>query len=266
MDTIELLIMGGLAGVMAGLLGIGGGAIIVPVLVIMFDRQGVAQQSVMQLALGTSLATIVFTAISSAGAHYRRGTLDLAIFRRIAVAIVAGTWLGAAIADHLASRTLQWMFVVFMFAVSAQFARGTTTTDAHRQLPGLVGMNIAGLVIGVASALFGIGGGSLSVPFMTWCSVPVKRAIGTSAAIGLPIAAGGAIGYIVAGWGRAGLPPWTFGYVALPAFAGIVVASTAAAPLGARLAHYLSETTLRRVFAVFVALLGLHMLWNLLRA
>ncbi|MGA8260363.1 MAG: sulfite exporter TauE/SafE family protein [Arenicellales bacterium] len=264
MDIIELLIMGGLAGVMAGLLGIGGGAIIVPVLVIMFDRQGIAPQSVMQLSIGTSLSTIVFTSLSSASAHYRRGSLDMGVFRRLAPAIVVGTLLGAAIADHLASRTLQWMFVVFLFCVAAQFSRGTTITDAHRQLPGPAGMNLAGLSIGTVSALFGIGGGSLTVPFLTWCSVPVKRAIGTSAAIGLPIALGGAVGYIVGGWNQPGLPPWTFGYVSLPAFAGIVAASTAAAPLGARLAHRLSETTLRRVFAVFVTVLGLHMLWGLL--
>jgi len=173
--------------------------------------------------------------------------------------------LGAAIADHLASRTLQWMFVVFMFAIAVQFSRGTTTTRAHTRLPGIIGMNFAGMIIGMVSALFGVGGGSLSVPFLTWCSVPVKRAIGTSAAIGLPIAVGGAFGYIVAGWNEPDLPPWSFGYVLLPAFAGIVVASTAAAPLGARLAHRLSEATLRRIFALFVALLGIWMLWGLLR-
>jgi uncharacterized protein len=211
MELLTLLTMGALAGVMAGLLGIGGGALIVPVLVIVFEDQGVNPQIIMQLALGTSLATIVFTAISSASAHYRRGTLDVTIFRRIAPAIVVGTLLGAAIADHLASRTLQWMFVVFMFAVAAQFARGTTVTRAHARLPGFFGMNLAGTLIGIASALFGIGGGSLSVPFMTWCSVPVKRAIGTSAAIGLPIAVGGALGYIVAGWNEPSLPPWSFG-------------------------------------------------------
>jgi uncharacterized membrane protein YfcA len=265
MDILTLVVMGGLAGLMAGLLGIGGGALIVPVLVIVFEGQGVNPNIIMQAALGTSLATIVFTAISSASAHHRRGTLDWTIFRRIAPAIVAGTLLGAAIADHLASRTLQWMFVVFMFGIAAQFARGTTATHAHTRLPGLFGMNLAGMIIGIASALFGIGGGSLSVPFMTWCSVPVKRAIGTSAAIGLPIAVGGAAGYVVAGWNEPSLPPWSFGYVVLPAFAGIVVASTAAAPLGARLAHRLSETVLRRIFALFVAILGLRMLWGLLK-
>jgi uncharacterized membrane protein YfcA len=265
LDIVTLVIMGGLAGAMAGLLGIGGGALIVPVLVIVFEGQGVNPDIIMQLALGTSLATIVFTAISSASAHHRRGTLDWAIFRQLAPAIVVGTLLGAVIADHLASRTLQWMFVVFMFAVSAQFSRGTTATGAHRTLPGLFGMSLAGTLIGVASALFGIGGGSMSVPFMTWCSVPVKRAIGTSAAIGLPIAVSGAVGFLVAGLDEPGRPPWSIGYIVLPAFASVVVASTLSAPLGAKLAHRLSDATLRRLFALFVALLALRMLWGLLK-
>jgi uncharacterized membrane protein YfcA len=264
-DLVVLVLMGGVAGAMAGLLGIGGGALIVPVLVIVFEGQHVNPQIIMQLALGTSLATIVFTAISSASAHYRRGTLDFGIFWRIAPGIVVGTLLGAAIADRLASRTLQWMFVVFMFAVSAQFSRGTTATHAHRQMPGTLGTGSAGIVIGIASALFGIGGGSLSVPFMTWCSVPVKRAIGTSAAIGLPIAVSGAVGYLIAGLDAPGRPAWSVGYIVLPAFASIVVASTLSAPLGAKLAHRLSDSTLRRLFALFVALLGLRMLWGLLR-
>jgi len=265
MDILALVLMGGLAGAMAGLLGIGGGALIVPVLVMVFESQPINPAIIMQLALGTSLATIVFTAASSALAHHRRGTLDLSIFWRIAPAIAVGTLAGAAIADHLASRTLQWMFVVFMFSVSAQFARGTTATGAHRQLPGMLGMNIAGGLIGVASALFGIGGGSMSVPFMTWCSVPVKRAIGTSAAIGLPIAVAGAVGYCLAGLDEPGRPPWSVGYIVLPAFASVVVASTLAAPLGAKLAHKLSDATLRRLFALFVALLALRMLWSLLK-
>lgn len=264
MEFVTLALMGALAGTMAGLLGIGGGALIVPVLVIVFEMQGMDRSIMMQTALGTSLATIVFTAASSVLAHQRRGAVAWNIFWRITPGIVIGSLAGAAIADVLASRTLQIMFVVFMFAVAAQFARGTTATSAHRHLPGTVGMTAAGGVIGVASALFGIGGGSLSVPFMTWCSVPVRQAIATSAAIGLPIALASTAGYIAAGFGDPRLPPWSIGYVTLPAFFGIVVASTLAAPLGARLAHRLPETTLRRVFAAFVTILGLRMLWGLL--
>jgi len=263
-EFLTLAVMGALAGTMAGLLGIGGGALIVPVLVIVFEMQGVDRSIIMQAALGTSLATIVFTAISSMLAHQRRGAVNWAIFRKIAPGIVAGSLAGAAVADVLASRTLQIMFVVFMFAVAAQFARGTTAIAAHRRLPGGIGMSVAGAVIGVASALFGIGGGSLSVPFMTWCSVPVRQAIATSAAIGLPIAVASTAGYVVAGFGDPRLPPWSVGYVVLPAFVGIVAASTLAAPFGARLAHRLSETVLRRIFAAFVAILGVRMLWGLL--
>jgi uncharacterized membrane protein YfcA len=265
MDTLILVAMGGLAGVMAGLLGIGGGALIVPVLMYVFERQGVNPEIRMQLALGTSLATIVFTALSSVAAHQRRGAVDWTIFRRIAPGIVAGGLIGAAVASSLASRTLQILFVVFLFVLAAQYSRGTTATAAHRTLPGVAGFSAAGAVIGAVSAFFGIGGGSLSVPFMTWCSVPVKRAIATSAAIGLPIALSTTIGYIVAGWNDPRLPPWSFSYVLLPAFLGVVVASVATAPFGARLAHRLPEKTLRRIFALFVAVLGLRMLWSLLK-
>ena len=266
MDILMLVVMGGVAGMMAGLLGIGGGALIVPVIVIVLEGQGVNPNIIMHSALGTSLATIVFTAISSIIAHHRRGAVDWPIFRRIAPGIIVGTLLGSAVADALSSHVLKVMFVVFMFAVAVQMSRGTMTTEAHaRHLPGRVGMSIAGGIIGIASALFGIGGGSMSVPFMTWCGVAAKRAVATSAAIGLPIAVSGAVGFIVAGWNAPGLPPYSFGYVVLPAFAGIVVASAVAAPFGARLAHRLSDAVLRRIFAVFVTLLGLRMLWGLLK-
>jgi len=256
--------MGALAGTMAGLLGIGGGALIVPVLVIVFETQGVDRSIIMQVALGTSLATIVFTALSSVLAHHRRSAVKWAIVRRITPGIVIGGLLGAAIADVLPSRTLQIMFVVFMFAIAVQFGFGILAATASRALPGPVGMSLVGTAIGTASSLFGVGGGSMSVPFMTWCSVPVRQAIATSAAIGLPIALSSTVGYIVAGFGDPRLPPWSIGYVTLPAFFGVVVASTLAAPLGARLAHRLPEVALRRIFAVFVAILGLRMLWGLL--
>ena len=261
-----LVAMGSLAGVMAGLLGIGGGALIVPVLVIVFEAQGVNPGVIMQAALGTSLATIVFTAISSIVAHHRRGAVNWMIFRQIAPGIVVGTLAGSFIADALATQTLKIMFVIFMFAVAAQMSRGTMAISAHAtRLPGLAGMNATGGIIGVASTLFGIGGGSLSVPFMTWCGISAKQAVATAAAIGLPIAVSGAVGYFLAGLNEPGLPPWSVGYIVLPAFAGIVVASTLAAPFGATLAHRLSDATLRRIFAVFVTLLGLRMLWSVLK-
>ncbi len=264
MDLLVLAVMGAVAGTLAGLLGIGGGALIVPALMFVFERQGVDPAIRMQLALGTSLATIVFTALASVAAHQRRGAVDWVILRRITPGIVTGGLLGAAVAAWLASRTLQILFVLFLFALAAQYARGTTAASARRRLPGAAGMSAAGAAIGAVSALFGIGGGSLSVPFMTWCSVPVRRAIATSAAIGLPIALSTTAGFIAAGWNDPRLPPWSFSYVLLPAFFGVVAGSVAAAPLGARLAHRLPEKTLRRIFALFVALLGLRMLWGLM--
>lgn len=263
MEIVTLLLMGALAGVMAGLLGIGGGALIVPVLVIVFEMQKMNADIIMQAALGTSLATIVFTALSSVLAHHRRSAVKWEIVRRITPGIVLGGLLGAAIAGVLPSRTLKIMFVVFMFAIAVQFGFGILTASASRPLPGRIGMFLAGTTIGAAASLFGVGGGSMSVPFMTWCSVAVRQAIATSAAIGLPIAVSASIGYIVAGWGDPRLPPWSLGYVILPAFIGVVVASALAAPLGARLAHRLPEMALRRIFALFVALLGLRMLWGL---
>ncbi len=265
METLTLIVMGGLAGVMAGLLGIGGGALIVPVLVFVFEAQRVNPDVIMQAALGTSMATIVFTALSSVLAHHRRSAVMWPVFLKITPGIVIGSFAGAAIVHVLSSRTLRFMFVVFMFLIAIQMARGAMATAAHRrQFPGTPVTSGVGVIIGVLSAFFGIGGGSMSVPFMTWNGIPVRQAVATSAAIGFPIALSAAIGFIIAGWNAPGLPPWSLGYVALPAFAGIVVASTAAAPFGARLAHRLSDATLRRLFAAFVTILGVKMLWGLL--
>lgn len=265
MESLTLALIGALAGVMAGLLGIGGGALIVPVLVIVFEAQKIDPSIMMQAALGTSMATIVFTALSSVLAHQRRRAVNWTVFRQITPGIVIGGLIGAAIADHLASRTLHVMFVVFMFALALQMSRGTMATTARGRLPGIAGMTVTGTIIGTASAIFGIGGGSMSVPFMTWCSVPVRQAIATSAAIGLPIALSSTAGYIIAGLHDPRMPPLSVGYVVLPAFAGIVIASMLAAPFGARLAHRLSEKTLRRIFALFVAVLGVRMFWTLFK-
>ena len=167
------------------------------------------------------------------------------------------------VAAALPGRVLHAIFPVFMFLVAAQMLRPTSATQAHRkELPGRVGVTGAGTAIGVLSAIFGIGGGSLSVPFMTWFSVPVRNAIATSSAIGFPIAVASTLGYVVAGWGVAGLPPWSIGYVNLPGFTGVVIASTLCAPFGAAIAHRISETALRRIFAAFLVVLGLRMMFS----
>lgn len=259
METLALVLAGALAGTLAGLLGVGGGALIVPVLVLFFERHGVDLNVAMQAAIGTSLATIVFTAMSSIRAHHMRGAIHWSAFWQLTPGIAVGAIAGAAVAHSLPGRTLKVLFAVFALFIAAQMARGMTV-KSQRPLPPLPWMLAAGVVIGILSSLFGIGGGSISVPLLTWFSIPAVQAIATAAAIGLPIALFGTASYIVAGWNAPGLPPGSLGYVVLWPFLGIVVASTLFAPLGARLAHRLSPTTLQRIFAVFLTIIALRLL------
>lgn len=253
-----LVVAGALAGMFAGLLGIGGGAIIVPVLALFFEHQGANPDAVMQAAIGTSLATIVFTALASVRAHQARGAVRWSVFWQLTPGIVAGGFVGAAVAHRLPGHFLKTLFGVFLLLVALQMAIGKKPKS---QRPPLATrwMWVAGGVIGALSSLFGIGGASISVPFLLWCSLPAVEAIGTAAAIGLPIALAGTIGYIVTGFYATGLPRWSIGYVVLPPFFGIVIASILSAPIGARIAHRLPQMTLQRIFAVFLVLLGLRL-------
>jgi uncharacterized membrane protein YfcA len=253
-----------LAGVAGGLLGVGGGLVIVPLLLVSFARQGLPSASLMHLALGTSMASIVFTSISSLRAHDRRGAVDWTIVRRITPGILAGTFFGTWVASRLSTTFLKWFFVVFLYLVAVQMLLDRKPRPS-REIPGAAGTSAVGGVIGVISSLVGIGGGSLSVPFMAWCNIPVHRAIGTSAAIGLPIALAGSAGYVINGFGAPDLPPHTLGYVSLPALAGIVVASVSTAPLGARLAHSLPVPKLKRAFALLLLVMGTRLLSDLLK-
>ena len=260
MEILSLALIGALAGVMAGLLGIGGGLLIVPVLAILFDHQGINPAILMQCAIGTSLATIMFTSLSSIRAHQKHKAIRWPVFLQITPGIVIGGLIGAAVAGRLPGRALHYIVAVSMLVVAVQMAFGRRAADATRELPGRIGIGVAGFIIGALSTLVGIGGGSLTVPFLTWCSVPARQAIATAAAIGFPIALSGAVGYVINGMDAPGRLPWSLGYVVLPAFAGIVVASMLFAPVGARLAHRLSEMTLRRIFATFLVILGTRML------
>jgi uncharacterized membrane protein YfcA len=251
--------MGALAGTLAGLLGIGGGIIIVPVLALVFGHQGVDTSVLMHTAIGTSLATIVVTSLSSIRAHQRRGAIQWEVFRRITPGIIAGGFIGAAIAEQLPGETLRFAFAIFMLLVAAQMAFGGAAKP-HRKLPGRAGMVLAGTLIGTVASLMGVGGGSMSVPFLTWCNMAVRNAVATSAAIGLPIALAGSAGFIISGWSAAARPAWSVGYINLPAFLGIVVASTLFAPFGAKLAHTIPEKLLKRIFAVFLTVLGIKLL------
>lgn len=259
-ELVSYLLLGGVAGILAGLLGVGGGLVIVPVLAWLFLRAGMAPEVLMHMAIGTSLATIVFTSLSSVWAHHRRGAVLWGAFRRMTPGIVLGAALGAAMADRLPSETLRLIFGLFELTVAMQMALNLRPA-AHRGLPGRWGMGVAGSVIGLVSAVVGIGGGTMSVPFLQWCNVSMRQAVATSAACGLPIALAGALGFVLAGWNTPGLPAWSSGYLYWPAFAGIVAASVLFAPLGARLAHLLPTVVLKRFFALFLAFLGVRMLW-----
>lgn len=256
------LALGAVAGFFAGLLGVGGGAIMVPVLALMFAAQGFPAEHLMHLSLGTSMAAIVFTSISSLRAHHQHGAVQWPIVRTIAPGILIGTFAGAQLASLIPTRPLAIFFTVFMSYVAFQMLANIKPKPS-RQLPGPVGMAAVGGGIGVVSALVAIGGGSLSVPFMTWCNVKMHHAIGTSAAIGFPIAVAGSVGYLVGGWGAGGLPAASLGYVYLPALVACVALSMLTAPLGAKAAHRLPVPTLKKIFAGVILLLLAKMIHGL---
>jgi len=264
MLTIILIYLGlgSVVGILAGLLGVGGGLIIVPMVVFTLTWQGVPSQHLMHLALGTSLASIIFTSVSSFWAHHKRGAVHWDVVRRIVLGILTGTFLGACLAARMSTNRLKGVFVIFLYYMALQMLADLKPKPT-RGLPGPLGMFGVGNGIGAVSALVGIGGGSLSVPFMVWCNLTVHDAIGTSAAIGFPIAIAGTVGYIVNGLNVAGLPAYCLGYVYLPALAGIVAASVFTAPLGVRLAHSLPVGKLKRIFALLLFVMGTKMLIGL---
>jgi uncharacterized membrane protein YfcA len=250
--------LGLVVGFVAGLLGVGGGLIVVPVMIMLLHAQGLAAGVEPQVALGTSLASILFTALSSVRAHHRHGAVEWPLVRRITPGVLLGTLAGALLAAQVSAQVLKLFFVAFLFYAATQMWLDFKPAP-HRGLPGRAGTTLAGGVIGAVSSWVGIGGGTLSVPFMLWHNVPLHRAIATSAAIGFPIAAAGATGYALGGRDAAGLPAGSLGFVYLPALAGIVVGSVLTAPLGARTAHRLPVRPLKRIFAVLLLILALRM-------
>ena len=262
---LAYLLTGACAGFFAGLLGVGGGVIVVPILGMLFAGLGFPADEVLHLALGTSMAAILFTSLSSLRAHHAHGAVLWPALRGLTPGVLAGTLFGAQLAARISSRALAILFVGFMFFVAAQMLANFRPPPSRR-LPGRLGLAAAGLGIGAVSSLTAIGGGALTVPFLIWCNVRPHTAIGTSAAVGMPIAIGGSIGYVWNGWGHAGLPQGSIGFIYLPALGCILAASVLTAPLGARLAHRLPVRTLKRVFAGLLVLLAGKMLWSLFGA
>jgi uncharacterized membrane protein YfcA len=258
----QLVLLGLCTGFLAGLLGIGGGMLMVPFITIILSGQGVAPDLAVKMAIATSMATIIFTSISSVRAHHKRGTVRWDIVKRLAPGIV----LGSALASVGVFALLKGAWLALFFAAFVSFSATQMLLDKKpkpsRTLPGTAGQISAGTVIGFLSGLVGAGGGFVSVPFMTSCNVAIHNAVSTSAALGFPIALANALGYVVAGQGVAGLPAGSLGYISLPALVVIATASVVMAPLGVRAAHALPVKSLKRVFASILYVLAAYMLYK----
>ena len=256
------LAIGAVAGFAAGLLGIGGGVVMVPMLVFVYTAQDMPAELRLHLALGTAMATIIFTSISSVRAHHGYGAVDWRIARAFAPGILVGAFCAALMAGFIPTRPLAMIFtVVVIYAATQMFF--DLRPKKTRDLPGTAGLFGAGAVIGGVSSLASAGGAFLSIPFLAWCDVPIRRAIGTAAAIGFPIALAGSAGYVLQGLRAPGLPPGALGYVYLPALALVVTTSMLAAPFGARLAHRLPVKRLRVVLALMLYGMAAKMLAGL---
>ena len=256
-----LLLLGAATGFAAGLLGVGGGMLLVPFLTFLFTLQHVPHEHVVHMAIATSLATIMFTSVSSVRAHHARGAVLWPVVRFLAPGILLGSLVGAQIAGSLPTRWIALFFALFVGASAVQMLLDRKP-QPHRELPGRAGMFGVGTGIGAVSSLVGAGGGFLSVPFMAWCNVGMHNAVATSAALGFPIALAGTIGFIVSGLRETGLPPGAIGYVHVPALIAVALASVLTAPLGARTAHALDVGRLKRVFALLLFALAGYMLYK----
>ena len=259
---IVYLLMGLFVGFFAGLLGIGGGLILVTLMVYLFTVQGFPEERILHIALGTSITSIVFTSISSLLAHHKHGAVRWDIVRVAVFGLIVGTLLGTLVADQLKTKYLAIFFVIFVYYSAIQMFVNAKPKPS-RQLPGRLGLNLASVLIGVLSALVGVGGGIMTIPLMSMCNVPMRNAIGTSAALGLPIAIAGTIGFIATGLGKDHLPPFSVGYVYLPALIGIVIGTLVTVPWGAKMAHTLPVPRLKKIFAVILFILATRMLWTL---
>jgi len=260
---LAYLATGAVIGFLAGLLGIGGGMTLVPVLAAMFSAQQLAPEHAVHLALGTGMASVMFTSSASVRAHQRLGGVDWPLVRRLGPAMVVGTLLATALSGWLPQRTLALAFSLIVYAGATQLLLGRKPS-AGRALPGTPALTAIGLAIGVVCGLVSAGGAFITVPFMLFCGVAMTTAIGTGAALGVPVAVMGTIGFVFSGLRVPHLPSLALGFVYLPALAGIVAGSVFTAPMGARAAHRLPVTTLRRIFAGLLYVLATKMLWTYL--
>jgi len=265
MEYLLYLTTGLFTGLLSGLLGVGGGLIMVPVLNFIFTKLGFPSTNIMHMALGTSLAVIILTSIASSRAHHQHHNVDWTIVKNIALGIMLGAFFGSLVAAKFNANLLKVLFAIYTFVVAFQILNDYTPNPS-RILPRRPTLNCIGIVIGCISSFVGIGGGTLSVPFLIYCNINAKRAIGTSSAIGLPIAVAGAIGYVVSGLSVSNLPSHSLGFVYLPSLAIIAAASLISAPFGAVLVQKLSVKKLKKIFALLLFVIGIKMLLGLISA
>ncbi|MFS1523114.1 sulfite exporter TauE/SafE family protein [Microbulbifer sp. 2304DJ12-6] len=266
METLFVyLLVGAVAGTIAGLFGVGGGLIIVPALVLVFTAMGISPEILTHMAVGTSLATIVITSISSVRTHHQKAAVDWRVFWVMTPGILLGSWVGGITAERLSGAWLQLFIGIFAIVMAVRMwlsgLHHGEVSEGSGTLPGPPVLMTAGGVIGWVSAIFGIGGGALTVPFLSRCRVNMQRAIATSAACGLPIAIAGALSFSVQGWDNTLLPGWSSGYIYWPAFFGIVLASTFFARFGAILAHRFPARLLKHGFAALLCVIGFRFIW-----
>ena len=262
----ELVALGLCAGFLAGMLGVGGGMMQVPFLTFILSRKDVPAGLAIKMAVATSMATIVFTSLSSIRAHQRRGAVRWDLVRGIAPGIVAGGLIaGAGVFAWLKGPELGLLFALFISVSAAQMMRNRLPAPGRR-MPGVPGQLALGGSIGLLSGLVGAGGAFIASPFMSWCNVPMHQVVATSAALGLPVALASTAGYLVSGWALPPALPGAFGYLYLPALLIVSAASACMAPLGARVAHAMPVVQLRQRFALVLFCLAAYMVYRALTA
>ncbi len=260
-DAIFLLSTGALVGLLAGLLGVGGGLIVVPILLYLLPHFGINHELTTHMAIATSLATIVFTSFASIKAHNRHGTIIWQVFWSMTPGVIIGGLLGSYATKYIPSDNLKLLFGIFALLIASQMIFKFRPTPNMRE-PGKIRLAMSGAVIGTLSTLVGIGGGSLTVPYLSFWNTKMAKAVGTSSAIGLPLSLSGTAGFIITGWNITDKPAYSLGFIFLPAFFGIVLVSSFTAQIGARLAQKLSSKILSRIFALFLIIVGVDIIIN----
>jgi uncharacterized membrane protein YfcA len=263
--VVAFLVLGTIVGFLAGLLGIGGGMTMVPLLTFVFTREGFPPEHIVHIAIATATATILFTSIASTREHQRHRAILWSVVAGLAPGVIVGSLAGPQIVGAMSTAVLSLFFGLFVVAAATNIWLDRQPKPS-RQLPGRGGLFAVGAGIGLIASMVGAGGAFMTVPFMRACNVPMRNCVATSAALGLPVAAAATVGFIIAGIGQTGLPPHAIGYVHVPALFVIVAASVVSAPFGARAAHRWPVKILKRVFAFVLYALAAYMLWKAIGA